>query len=133
MKRTRKKNALLSAVLILALGTSSYATIPVCAVGNENAVEYTKDSGRLKNVMYYGDWSIWGGQGNFYPKGIPMDQLTHLNFAFLDFDSNGELVFTDKYADRYCGITACPQGKYKHREAQSRELQCQVCRCRISF
>ncbi|MDR2023703.1 MAG: carbohydrate-binding protein [Hungatella sp.] len=98
MKRTRKKNALLSAVLILALGTSSYATIPVCAVGNENAVEYTKDSGRLKNVMYYGDWSIWGGQGNFYPKGIPMDQLTHLNFAFLDFDSNGELVFTDKDA-----------------------------------
>lgn len=34
----------------------------------------------------------------FYPKGIPADQLTHLNFAFLDFDSNGELVFTDKDA-----------------------------------
>ncbi|MGL5915184.1 MAG: hypothetical protein ACRCZG_02890, partial [Culicoidibacterales bacterium] len=36
----------------------------------------------VRNVMYYGDWSIWGGQGNFYPKDIPADQLTHLNFAF---------------------------------------------------
>ena len=48
--------------------------------------------------MYYGDWSVWGGQDNFYPKDIPADQLTHLNFAFLDFDSNGDLVFTDKDA-----------------------------------
>ncbi|MGL5978855.1 MAG: glycosyl hydrolase family 18 protein [Erysipelotrichaceae bacterium] len=52
----------------------------------------------LRNVMYYGDWSIWGGQSNFYPQDIPADQLTHLNFAFLDFDSNGNLVFTDKDA-----------------------------------
>lgn len=46
-------------------------------------------------MIYYGDWSIWGGQENFYPKDIPGDQLTHLNFAFLDFDSSGNLVFTD--------------------------------------
>ncbi|MGL6059048.1 MAG: glycosyl hydrolase family 18 protein, partial [Culicoidibacterales bacterium] len=52
----------------------------------------------VRNVMYYGDWSIWGGQGNFYPKDIPADQLTHLNFAFMDFDANGDLVFTDKDA-----------------------------------
>ena len=51
-----------------------------------------------RNVMYYGDWSIWGGQGNFYPKDIPAEHLTHLNFAFLDFDSNGNLKFTDKDA-----------------------------------
>lgn len=48
-----------------------------------------------RNVMYYGDWSIWGGEGNFYPKDIPADQITHLNFAFLDSDSNGDLEFTD--------------------------------------
>ncbi|MDO5602837.1 MAG: glycosyl hydrolase family 18 protein, partial [Oscillospiraceae bacterium] len=51
-----------------------------------------------RNVMYYGDWSIWGGQKNYYPKDIPADQLTHLNFAFLDFDASGNLVFTDKDA-----------------------------------
>lgn len=58
----------------------------------------TESQTQLRNVMYYGDWSIWGGQGNFYPDGIPADQLTHLNFAFLDFDANGNLVFTDKDA-----------------------------------
>lgn len=53
---------------------------------------------KLRNVMYYGDWSIWGGQGNFYPKDIPADKLTHLNFAFMDFNSSGELIYCDKDA-----------------------------------
>ena len=52
----------------------------------------------LRNVMYYGDWSIWGGQGNFYPKDIPADKLTHLNFAFMDFNASGELIYCDKDA-----------------------------------
>lgn len=55
----------------------------------------SSNSQTKRNVMYYGDWSIWEGQGNFYPKDIPADQLTHLNFAFMDFDSNGNLAFTD--------------------------------------
>lgn len=52
----------------------------------------------LRNVMYYGDWSIWSGQGNFYPKDIPADKLTHLNFAFMDFNASGELLYCDKDA-----------------------------------
>lgn len=55
---------------------------------------YTKETApRYKNVMYYGDWSIGDEEGNFYPEQIPADQITHLNFAFLDFDSQGELKF----------------------------------------
>ncbi|MDU2683256.1 MAG: glycosyl hydrolase family 18 protein [Clostridium sp.] len=61
-----------------------------------NAVQQSAQ--KYRNVMYYGDWSIWGGQGNFYPKDIPADQLTHLNFAFVDFDAQGVLKFTDKDA-----------------------------------
>ncbi|GAA0819685.1 glycosyl hydrolase family 18 protein [Clostridium tertium] len=61
-----------------------------------NAVQQSDQ--KYRNVMYYGDWSIWGGQGNFYPKDIPADQLTHLNFAFVDFDAQGVLKFTDKDA-----------------------------------
>lgn len=61
-------------------------------------IEYTENETALRNVMYYGDWSIWGGQGMFYPGGIPADQLTHLNFAFLDFDADGSLRFTDRDA-----------------------------------
>ena len=51
-----------------------------------------KETPAYRNVMYYGDWSIWGGQGNFYPKDIPADQITHLNFAFLYFDKDGIVV-----------------------------------------
>jgi GH18 family chitinase len=47
---------------------------------------------------YFRDWSIWGGQEQFYPNMIAGDQLTHLNFAFLDFDADGNLVFTDSDA-----------------------------------
>ncbi|MEG1002062.1 MAG: glycosyl hydrolase family 18 protein [Clostridium sp.] len=66
---------------------------------NDIAVTAEKSTSKTKrNVMYYGDWSVWGGQGSFYPKDIPADQLTHLNFAFLDFNANGELIFTDKGA-----------------------------------
>ncbi|WP_195263910.1 glycosyl hydrolase family 18 protein [Clostridium sp. 1001275B_160808_H3] len=61
-----------------------------------NAVQQSAQ--KYRNVMYYGDWSIWGGQGSFYPKDIPADQLTHLNFAFVDFDAQGVLKFTDKDA-----------------------------------
>ncbi len=51
-----------------------------------------------RSIMYYGDWSIEDSEGNFMPKDIPADQLTHLNFAFLDFDEKGNLAFTDEFA-----------------------------------
>ncbi|MCP7959951.1 chitinase ChiB, partial [Listeria monocytogenes] len=78
-------------LLVLSLVVVSIGAEPKRAKAAENVPQY-------RNVMYYGDWSIWGGEGNFYPKDIPADQLTHLNFAFLDFNSNGDLVFTDKDA-----------------------------------
>ncbi|MFD2306084.1 glycosyl hydrolase family 18 protein [Enterococcus termitis] len=52
----------------------------------------------LRNVMYYGDWSIEESQGVLYPKDIPAEKLTHLNFAFLDFDEEGQLQWTDEFA-----------------------------------
>lgn len=57
-----------------------------------------KQTAPYRNVMYYGDWSVWGGQGNQYPKDLPAGDYTHLNYAFLDFDKNGDLVLTDKDA-----------------------------------
>ncbi|WP_187137672.1 immunoglobulin-like domain-containing protein [Listeria grandensis] len=69
-----------------------------------SAVEEKATTAKYRNVMYYGDWSIWGGQDNFYPKDIPADQLTHLNFAFVDFDSNGNFQFTDTDAAINSGV-----------------------------
>ena len=64
----------------------------------ENSIQTIGATPNYRSVMYYGDWSVWDGQSQFYPKDIPAEQLTHLNFSFLDFDQNGELKFTDKDA-----------------------------------
>ncbi len=102
-KRALRKNSRLIiagvAMITILMGTTASA-LPYASYGNTLVAKSTlkQNTQTKRNVMYYGDWSIWGGQGNFYPKDIPADQLTHLNFAFLDFDSKGELQFTDKGA-----------------------------------
>ena len=52
-----------------------------------------------RNIMYYGDWSIYTGQRNFSPSQIDANLISHLIFAYLDLDSNGDLVLYDEYAD----------------------------------
>lgn len=97
----RKLRKTKKAVAMAIVGSMLISTgTPFMGVITANAMEVNAKNtqSQKRNVMYYGDWSIWGGQGNFYPKDIPADQLTHLNFAFMDFDSNGNLVFTDKDA-----------------------------------
>ncbi|WP_163654586.1 glycosyl hydrolase family 18 protein [Listeria sp. PSOL-1] len=91
--------------ITLAVGMLSMTAIngisPIVSVAKENPTVKqvsAKTTVPYRNVMYYGDWSVWGGQGNYYPKNIPANLYTHLNFAFLDFDSNGNLQLTDKDA-----------------------------------
>ena len=60
-----------------------------------------------RNVIYYGEWSIYPGQKNFYPSKMNPKLITHLNFAFMDMDKNGDLVLTDEYADFQ--ITTLPE------------------------
>ena len=52
-----------------------------------------------RNILYYGDWSIYAEQGRFYPSKIDGNSITHLIFAYLDLDSNGDLVLCDEFAD----------------------------------
>ena len=52
---------------------------------------------KYRNVMYYGDWSIYSGQKNFTPDKIDGSLITHLNFAFMDADANGDLITTDTW------------------------------------
>jgi GH18 family chitinase len=59
----------------------------------------TNSTPQYRNVMYYGEWSIYSGQNYFYPSYIDGSLITHLNFAFLDVDSNGDLVLCDEHAD----------------------------------
>lgn len=96
MKKVTKR--VVSVVSVLLLVVSLFASSVLGSVGNSSVKAKAATTSQYRNVMYYGDWSIWGGEGQFYPKDIPAEQLTHLNFAFLDFDSNGNLKFTDKDA-----------------------------------
>lgn len=90
-------------VALAAIATLAMTNVvPVSAMNYlanpEEAVEKAAEK-QLRNVMYYGDWSIWGGEDNFYPKDIPAEDLTHLNLAFMDFTKDGELVFCDADAN----------------------------------
>ena len=67
----------------------------------------TEASIPYRNVMYYGEWSIYDGENNFYPSKMNPKLISHLNFAFLDLDSNGDLVLCDEYADFL--ITSLPE------------------------
>ena len=58
-----------------------------------------EDSLPYRNVLYYADWSIYTGQRNFYPSQIDANLISHLIFAYLDMDSNGDLVLFDEFAD----------------------------------
>lgn len=63
--------------------------------GSEASGQTGATTPSLRNVLYYSDWSIWGGQENYYPQDLPLEYYTHVNYAFLDLDALGNLVFTD--------------------------------------
>ena len=91
---------LLTTLLTLALTVTSLGTSVMAAPATQakQATQATGNS-QYRNVMYYGDWSIYDCQDYFNPSDIDAKDLTHLNFAFLDFDSNCNLVLCDDYAD----------------------------------
>ena len=97
---SKKAKPLIAFSAIAALLVTGIGPVRANAQVSSNTTLTTTEQStqKYRNVMYYGDWSIWGGQGNFYPKDIPADQLTHLNFAFVDFDAQGVLKYTDKDA-----------------------------------
>lgn len=57
---------------------------------------YLAESAPFRNVIYFGNWSVYS---KFYPSLMDAKYITHINFSFLDMDSNGDLKLTDEYAD----------------------------------
>lgn len=91
----KKVFTMLFAVLLMVCFVITPALAKELSNQPQSTVSQQAATHKMRNVLYYGDWSIWK---EFYPQNIPADKLTHLNYAFLDFDSNGNLVFTDKDA-----------------------------------
>ncbi|AWB27116.1 glycosyl hydrolase family 18 protein [Halococcoides cellulosivorans] len=49
-------------------------------------------------IGYYRSWSRY--QRDYRPADVPLDRVTHLNYAFLDVRSNGTVVLGDSWGDR---------------------------------
>ena len=86
---------------MLALTASAAMTLGVTAlpIGPGIRADAAGTTPAYRNVMYYGDWSIYAGQHNYYPSDVDAKELTHLNFAFMDCDANGNLIMCDEHAD----------------------------------
>ncbi|MCL1989451.1 MAG: glycosyl hydrolase family 18 protein [Defluviitaleaceae bacterium] len=67
-------------------------------VDASETVSVQNEAPPFRSVMYYGDWTTGSAHGYFYPKDIPAELLTHLNFAFLYFDVQGNLRWSDEFA-----------------------------------
>ncbi|MGL4109101.1 glycosyl hydrolase family 18 protein [Clostridium sp. LP20] len=97
---SKKTKSIVACATMATLLMTSASSVGASSVQSEN------DSSRAvvaktnyRNVMYYGDWSIWAGEEKFFPSDIPVENLTHLNLAFMDFDKAGNLIFCDKEAN----------------------------------
>ena len=51
-----------------------------------------------KIVGYYPNWAIYR-QPSFKPAHIPTDLVTHINYAFIKVDTQGNLILIDPWAD----------------------------------
>ena len=96
---TRKVSSLAMAFMMVANLLGGYCAASEVSTKKVSAATTKQTQVPYRNVMYYGDWSIYAGQKNFTPDKIDGSLITHLNFAFLDADENGDLITTDTWAD----------------------------------
>lgn len=94
MQVTKRISGFLMA-LIMVINLFTGYTAPVEA----SEVKQNTKEVPYRNVMYYGEWSIYAGQKNFTPDKIDGSLITHLNFAFMDVDADGNLNVCDSWAD----------------------------------
>ncbi|KAK4132417.1 glycoside hydrolase family 18 protein [Trichocladium antarcticum] len=50
-----------------------------------------------RNALYFTNWGIYGA--NFQPTQLPVDNVTHVIYAFADIAPDGEVRSSDSYAD----------------------------------
>jgi GH18 family chitinase len=84
-------------------------------------------------ITYYGDWVHYGGQDNFNPSDMPLDKLTHINYAFIDVLSDGSLQFMDSYAAFEKTFGEAWDSEYKGVIGQFKKLRKQYPNTRFGF
>jgi GH18 family chitinase len=47
-------------------------------------------------VAYFAEWGIYGRQ--YYPSSMPLEKITHINYAFANISADGRIAIGDPYA-----------------------------------
>ncbi len=84
-------------------------------------------------ITYYGDWVHYSGQDFFNPADIPLDKVTHVNYAFVDVHADGGLGFMDTYAAFDKTFGEAWDSEYKGIIGQFQKLRKQYPNTRFGF
>lgn len=81
--------------------TYFYAVVPVLEDGSKGTpsgiLQITTPYEPYRIIVYYISWARYARQ--FYVSDIPWENITQVNYAFLDLKPNGTVTFYDTYAD----------------------------------
>ena len=92
------------AVLILLI----LGIIIMGAAAQEATPDPAPTTGGYRIVGYYTAWSVYGQQ--YLVTDIPADQLTHINYAFVNISAGGECILGDAWADTQYRYPGDPDG-----------------------
>ncbi|WP_226038746.1 glycosyl hydrolase family 18 protein [Natrinema sp. DC36] len=62
-----------------------------------NRTETGESSEDMRIVGYYTSWSVY--DRNYTPSDVPLDKVTHMNYAFMDVEADGTVSYGDASAD----------------------------------
>ncbi|KAJ5623542.1 Endochitinase B1 [Penicillium lividum] len=80
---------------LLAIGLTNAASIPL-RDDNMTAIE-ARDGGSYRSVAYFVNWAVYAR--NYVPQNLPIEQLTHVLYAFANVQASGQVVLSDSWAD----------------------------------
>ncbi|KAJ5769562.1 Endochitinase B1 [Penicillium odoratum] len=80
---------------LVAIVMTNAASITLCD-DNVTAIE-ARDGGGYRSVAYFANWAIYAR--NYVPQNLPIEQLTHVLYAFANVQASGQVFLSDSWAD----------------------------------